>query len=328
MSLSMHTQESFLLTRQQAAGSTGSRIVAELLRTGKHEVTAITRADSTSTFPPGVKVAKVNYDDPATITAALQGQHALVITLHVAAPKDTQAKLITAAASANVAYVLPNTWGVDTEHASSADLPFAGAYREAHDLVERLGVSAWIDFACGMWYEYGLAGTIDRFGFDFDTREVVLYDGGTARQNVSTWEQIGRAVAGLLSLDEAALAEYRNRHVYVSSFFLSQEDMFASVLRVTGTQRSDWRVREESSRAAFEEGKRRVEGGEMAALAKMLYGRMFVPEEDGDAPAAFQKRKELLNGVLGLPQEDLDACTRAGIEMRKEFEGPFFRGGR
>lgn len=44
-------------------GSVGKYLVDELVKTGKHKVTAITRSDSTSKPPAGVEVKKVNYDD-------------------------------------------------------------------------------------------------------------------------------------------------------------------------------------------------------------------------------------------------------------------------
>lgn len=38
-------------------------MVEELVKTGKHKVSAITRADSMSKVPAGVEIKKVNYDD-------------------------------------------------------------------------------------------------------------------------------------------------------------------------------------------------------------------------------------------------------------------------
>lgn len=73
----------------------------ELLATGKHNVTAITRADSKSKLPDGVKVVTVDYEDPKTLVEALKGQDALVITLSVFAHKE-QDKLIQAAGEAGV----------------------------------------------------------------------------------------------------------------------------------------------------------------------------------------------------------------------------------
>ncbi len=45
-----------------------------LLKTGKHTVTAITRADSRSTLPDSVAVKKVDYNEPETLVSALRGQ--------------------------------------------------------------------------------------------------------------------------------------------------------------------------------------------------------------------------------------------------------------
>lgn len=85
-----------------------------LLATGKHTVTAITRADSQSKLPEGVSVKKVDYAQPQTLVEALRGQDALIITLGGLAPKETDLKLIEAAGEAGVAWILPGEWAPDT----------------------------------------------------------------------------------------------------------------------------------------------------------------------------------------------------------------------
>ena len=45
-------------------------------------------------------------------------------------------------------------------------------------------------------------------------------------------------------------------------------------------------------------------------LTKPQYARVFYPDE----PGLFQNRAKLANEVLGLPEEDLDECTRRAIE--------------
>ncbi len=99
------------LLSSQAGGNVGKYIADALLKTGKHKVTAITRPDSTSKFPTGMEVKKVNYDDQSSLVEALQGQEVLIITMAVMAPEDQEAKLIEAAAAANVPWVLPNEYG-------------------------------------------------------------------------------------------------------------------------------------------------------------------------------------------------------------------------
>jgi tryptophan synthase beta chain len=71
-------------------------------------LTAITRLNSKSKLPEGVKIAQVDYDDEASIIAALKGQQFLIITMSVTAPRDTHSRLVKAAAKADVPYVMPN----------------------------------------------------------------------------------------------------------------------------------------------------------------------------------------------------------------------------
>ena len=97
-----------------ATGSVGEPITEYLLKGGKHVVTAITRADSKSKMPDGVKVAKVNYDDESTLVDALRGQDALVITMKTG-QNEAQKKLIEAAAKAKIAWIMPNEYTADVE---------------------------------------------------------------------------------------------------------------------------------------------------------------------------------------------------------------------
>lgn len=90
-------------------------MVAALLATGQHRVTALMRSDSHSGPPPAdVLVKRIDYAQPATLVDALRGQDALVITLGGFAPHDAQTALIEAAAEADVPFVLPNEWSPDT----------------------------------------------------------------------------------------------------------------------------------------------------------------------------------------------------------------------
>lgn len=92
----------------------GKYITEALVKTGKHAVTALTRADSTTKLPEGVDAVTVSYDDEQSLVGALKGQQILIITLAYTAPPDTHSKLVQAAAKADVPYVMPNGWGTDT----------------------------------------------------------------------------------------------------------------------------------------------------------------------------------------------------------------------
>ncbi|KAL9605860.1 MAG: hypothetical protein Q9179_000970 [Wetmoreana sp. 5 TL-2023] len=143
-----------------------------------------------------------------------------------------------------------------------------------------------------------LGGGPDRYGFDFKKRSLILFDGGEVAINTSTSPQCGPAIANLLSLKELpddetdgspTLSQFRNGSIYISSFRVSQRDMFESVKRVTGTTDTD---------------------------SKITYGRMFFPTGDGD----YQSSLGLHNDLLGLPAEDLDEFTAIGVRIGENGE--------
>lgn len=293
----------------------------ELLKTAKHKVTAITREDSTSKLADGVLVKKVNYDNQSSLIEALQGQDALIITMSVMASPDQQTKLIEAAAAANVPWILPNEFGGDPLDLEMAKDIFLSAPKAKYrDHIEKLGKSSWIAIVCGFWYEFSLAGGLYRYGFDFKSRTVTLFDEGNVKINTSTWPQCGRAVASLLSLKVApdseddnspTLTDFKNKCAYISSFTISQNDMLESVLRVTGTDLKDWKVTKVSVREYYKSGVEEFQKGSRIGFAKLLYSRNFFPESRGN----FGATKGLHNDVLGLPKEDLDEFTKIAVQM-------------
>ncbi|KAI5863998.1 NAD(P)-binding protein [Durotheca rogersii] len=305
-----------------AAGTVGTYIVEELLKTGKHEITAVTRKDSQAVIPAGLKVAKVDYEDESTLVSALQGQEVLIITMHIRAPQGTQEKLIRAAAAANVPYVLPNEWSPDmADEAMSTDIILGHAEIATRKLIEELGKSSWIGMITSFWYEYSLGTGPETFGMDWKKRTWTFFDDGETKINVITWAQTGRAVAKLLSLPiqpevegGPSLSGYKNKFVYVSSYLLSQKDMFAVVCRVTGTKASDWTIAYEDSTKRFQDARALVLGGDQTAFVKFLYSRLFFKDGSGN----FEDRRGLDNDVLGLPKEDLDASTKAAIDRAEK----------
>ena len=106
-----------------------------LLGTGKHTVTAITRADSQSDLPEGVIIKKIDYAKPETLLEALRGQDALVITLAGMISEDIQTQLINAASEVGVGWILPNEWGPDNvDEGLIKDLPVFASKGEQNPL--------------------------------------------------------------------------------------------------------------------------------------------------------------------------------------------------
>ncbi|GJN76679.1 hypothetical protein PLIIFM63780_000165 [Purpureocillium lilacinum] len=306
-----------------AGGTVGAHIVASLLAGGKHQVTALSRKDSSNKLPEGVLVAHVDYDDDATLVAALKDQQFLIITMAPTAPRDTHSKIVQAGAKAGVPYIMPNGYGGDIEDSKLSRESLLGPVARAHrDEIESLGMQ-WITVCCGFWYDYSLGGGEARFGFDFDKRTLTIYDDGTTKNSTSTLAQVGRAVAKVLSLKEVpddetdkslTLSRFLNNGVFVTSFVVSQNDMFESVKRVTGTADADWTITHESTKERYEEGLAQVKSGNMAGFGKMLYARAFFPGDANDISAKAQ------NELLGLPDESLDESTKVGIAMAKDLQ--------
>ncbi|KAH8812451.1 putative oxidoreductase CipA [Xylogone sp. PMI_703] len=304
-----------------ASGNVGKHIVEHLLKTGKHKVTAITREDSTNEIPDGVIVKKVNYSNQQSLVDALQGQDALIITMSVFAPPETQTKLIDAAAAADVPWVLPNEFGSDPFNAEiNRDSILGNVKAKYREHIEELGKSSWIALVCSFWYEFSLAGGPYRYGFDFKNKTLTLFDNGDVKINTSTWPQCGRAIASLLSLKVApdnendkspSLADFKNKPVYISSFTISQKDMFDSVLRVTGDEAKDWKVTSVPVKEYYQEGVEEFKAGDRTGFAKLLYSRAFFPESSGNYGAI----RGLHNDILGLPKDDIDEYTKVALKI-------------
>ncbi|KAF1848121.1 NAD(P)-binding protein [Cucurbitaria berberidis CBS 394.84] len=301
-----------------AGGNVGSHLVTALLGKHRFDITAISRAESKASFPEGIAIAHVDYNKPETIIEALRGQDVLIITLSVFAAGDTQATLIRAAADAGVPWVLPNEFGGEDGEAQNDTM--GPAKVKDRGLIEELGVSSWIGVASSFWYEHSLSGP-GLYGFDVTKREVVFFDEGTERLDTSTWPQVGRAVASLLSLpispqetngNGPTLTGYRNRMIHISSFTLNQHEMFASLKRVTNTVDSDWSITSVSTKHRFAEALEKLKGGDRSAFGTVLYTRYFFP---GEGAGLFEKRHDLDNEKLGLPHEDLDEATKAALKL-------------
>ncbi|KAI9688836.1 MAG: hypothetical protein M1822_001193 [Bathelium mastoideum] len=311
-----------------AGGNSGKYIAEALLKTGKHKVSAITRSDSTSALPQGLEIKKVNYDDEGSLVEALQGQDALVITMTVMAPPDTEKKLIEAAAKAKVPWIFPNVWSNDHANESLSRETLVGDKIMATlKDIKDIGQSSYVAMITGFWYEWSLS-IPPAFGFDFPSRTVTFFDDGDFKITTSTWPQVGNAVAQILSLKVSAegpndkgpyLEQFKNKFCYTNSFTISQKDMLDSVLRVTNAKLADWTVKHEPSKERYYAALEQMKGGDRVGFAKALYTRVFFPNGGGN----FEETRGLQNGILGLPKEDLDEATKRAIKRAEELGGAF-----
>ncbi|CAG7937612.1 unnamed protein product [Penicillium salamii] len=295
-----------------ATGQIGKVFTEHLLGSGNQVVTALTRAGSETTLPDGVKNAPVDYNDEATLIAALKGQDFLIITLALSAPPDTHSKLVRAAANAGVPYIMPNAYGTD----------FYGNPKLLDDIsalryilanvkeIEQVGAS-WIGLTPNFWYEYSLGVGPFTYGFDFPNSAVTFYDEGTTKINTTTWPQCGRALAALVNLkrlpedendDSVTLAQFCNKPVYISSFKVTQREMLDSINKLMDRTDNDWKISHQPAAERYKEGLEELAKGDGTGFLKALYASVFDP-----AGNVFETH----NDALGLPKEDLDEATLA-----------------
>jgi hypothetical protein len=249
------------------------------------------------------------------------------------APPSSQNSLIDAASTAGIPWILPNYYSSDPEATELQHESLLGPAIEAtREYVKSKGNLSFVQLACSFWYEHSLCSFKWGFGFDAEKREVLFYDDGNTKIITTTWPQTGKAVAALFSLpvlpqdesdNQTTLSQFRNGPAYVSSFLLSQKDMLASLLRVTGTKESEWKVEYRPVKEVYADGKKGLtEGKGVPAFGKCLYSRMFFPTGEGDFT------RKLNNDFLGLKtDEDLDEATKAAVELQKTGYGRYGAGG-
>lgn len=217
-----------------------------------------------------------------------------------------------------------HTPGIDSNNESLGADTFLGPPRIAdRALIEKLGMS-WIGVVGGFWYQFSLALPL-AYGFDIPNRSVTFYDDGASRFTTSTWDQYAHTVARLMSLkvypdDEKDTSptlsgNFSNKFAHLKSFRLSQKDIFESLKRVTGTSDADWKVTHEPSDKRYAKGMEdfKVSPGPNPYMT-LLYARTLYPNGDGDLESKFT----LANDILGLPKEDLDACTEDAVKRSQK----------
>ena len=104
------------------AGILGAPVLKAIIDSGKFNITVITRPSSTSTFPFGIKIVRVDPTSVDELTAALKGQDAVVSTVARAGVRG-QTVLVDAAIAAGVKRILPSEYAGDLSNPNAATLP-------------------------------------------------------------------------------------------------------------------------------------------------------------------------------------------------------------
>jgi hypothetical protein len=252
-----------------------------------------------------VVVKKGSFTDESFLVKALEGQDILLVIVPIP-NMDIGNLFIHPAAKAGVPYVLPTEFGVDAlkvENEHSMMAPKLARRR----LIKELGVSSWIAVIVNFWLDANIQSGL--WGVDIGDRKAEIFKRVDAKISTTTVSRSGEGIAMLLSLPEAELAQYKNKSYYISSFELSQRDIFEAVKRTTGTTDSDWAITEKDANEIIRESEIKIMDGDGYAEWYRLFVMFFQGIQGSNYEGKVVDLRE-----YGLLNEDLDTVVKRAID--------------
>ncbi|RDW95081.1 hypothetical protein BP5796_00844 [Coleophoma crateriformis] len=289
-----------------ATGNLGPAILTALLDSQLFEVTVLTRKESTHKFPSHVTVQPVDYTSLESITAALQGQDALVSTL-AAVALESQKLLVDACISAGVQRFLPSEFGSDTTNPLAAKLPVFGGKVAVQQYLANKVVSApqfsYTLLINNAFLDWGL-----QVGFlvDVKGKKAQLKDGGDVVFCATTLASVGQGVVGVLSHP----AETANRAVYIKSADVTQNQLIAAAQKADPS--GQWEITDSASAALEQEGLAALAQGDysMGTLSKLIYRAIYGQGYGGH----YTTTDNALLGIKELDAAGVEALVREIVE--------------
>jgi uncharacterized protein YbjT (DUF2867 family) len=212
-------------------------------------VTVLTRETSTSTFPAGVHVAKVDYNSQKSLTAALQGQDALISTIATESIVS-QEKLIKAAIAARVSRIISSEFDSDTLLEANKRLPVYGQKIAIQKLLEDSvketnGQVTYTLVLNGIFLDWAINYA---FMLDAKNKKIVLYDGGETPYSATPLHAVAKGVVGILKHPQ----ETANRAVRIHGKVLTQKRVLKLGMKALGED--DWTVQKSSTADSMRQG--------------------------------------------------------------------------
>ncbi|KAF2424939.1 NAD(P)-binding protein [Tothia fuscella] len=289
-----------------ASGTVGEAVLPALLSTPL-KVTAISRSDSTSTFPASVHVIKTSYDLPS-LTAALKGEDAVIVALPPSG-LAMELMIVDAAVAAGVKWFIPSEYAHDTTDERVIErVPF---WKVKLAVVEHLrekekdGLN-WTGLVTGLFFDWAM--NLDLIGFNTRERTATLWDEGKVPFSATNVSAIGTAVANLLQ-NPAALEAAKNKHIFISSVHTTQLEVLAELEKVTGDK---FKV-ENASMKDIVARAQKADPEHLPALVDLVLSVAF--HEGGWTD--FRGKSEEWNKLLKVDDEPLEVHVRRVVEASK-----------
>jgi uncharacterized protein YbjT (DUF2867 family) len=210
-----------------ASGRLGGLILDRLVTSNKFRVQVLTRGGASFPINHQMKVVEADYDDVDSLTAAFQGQDAIVSVVGDAGV-PSQKLMVDAAVAARVKRFLPSDFGSNLANVKTRELPvFASKIQIEEYLIEK---SKTTDLTYSFVYVGGLTDFAipKKVIMDFSKYSPKVFNGGTVEFSSTSMSTVGKAVLGVLTHLEAT----QNRTVYVSECILSQRHLLSLAQKV------------------------------------------------------------------------------------------------
>ncbi|KAF4966104.1 hypothetical protein FSARC_6155 [Fusarium sarcochroum] len=288
-----------------AAGDLGGTVFKHLVDSNKFNLTVLTRAGSKSTFPEGIKVVEVDYDNLESLTAALQGQEAVVSTIgSLAIP--SQSLLIDAAVAAGVQRFLPSEFGSNLIIPSVRNLPVFRTKVIIEDKLIALSNEGKISYTFvynSAFLDWGLTHALF---LDFAKSETTLWDGGDVEFSTTTLDSVGDGVVGVLTHPE----ETKDRIVYIQDTVLTLNKLLALAKEVNPNK--EWTVKQGSIDEVVAKSDANVAKGifDWPTLGAYLYRAIF----DASSVPKFPKLDNELLGIKGVTEEQIKELIKPHVQ--------------
>ena len=288
-----------------AGGNVGkSTIKALLAEPGRFEVTGVTRKDSGAVLPGVVRHVRSDYSKQS-LQDAFAGQDAVVSTVSGSGLSE-QTAIVDAAIAAGVQVLIPSEYGIDTALPAATD--FVPFLKDKVAVVQYLRSKedqiSWTAIVTGSIFDWGL--NIPGFGgWNLPARSVTIYDGGDVEYEATTLDQVGRAITAALEHHELT----KNKHVYVNSFTITQNQVLSALEKATGDK---FTVTHDSSDDLWQDGVNKVSQGQrlgvLAQIASAFYGKGAKL-----GLGNYSRSRGLWNDRLDLAPEDLESFLQGYV---------------
>jgi nucleoside-diphosphate-sugar epimerase len=302
-----------------ASGSVGAPILDALLAEPSFNVTIVSRATSSASFPAHIPVINVSDAFPTEeLTEAFKGQDAVVVALStgpvISGGKDGLAfRLIDAARAAGVKRFIPSEFGANNlDPRARALVP---TYDRKGDMLEYLikacedsqGNMTWTSVSCGSWLDWALdpSKSGNFLGIDVKGRKATVYDSGTKRFAVTSSTNTGLAVAKIL-LNPAMTA---NKQIFLCDFMASTRQIVSALEAETKAQ---FLVQEKQSGPEINKYRAQFDAGDLNATFPLLAISFGA---DVDVGYDFEAEQEVWNSKLGLPKVTLEKVVRDAVQL-------------